>query len=91
MATNLSANDALIVLNGLPHVGPVMLRHLMDAFSDDPAAVLAGDRSKLLSVKGVGGKAADALIQWSRHFDLEKEKQKMAVSGIRFVDRWNPA
>ena len=63
----------------------------MDALYDVLVVVLAGDRSKLLSVKGVGGKAADALIQWSRHFDLEKEKQKMAVSGIRFVDRWNPA
>jgi DNA processing protein len=67
-----------------------MLRHLMDAFGDDPSAVLAGERSKLLSVKGVGRKAADALIQWSRHFDLEKEKEKMSASGIRFVDRWNP-
>lgn len=90
MSTNLSANDALLILNGLRHVGPVMLRHLMDAFSGDPVAVLAGDRSKLLGVKGMGAKAADVLLDWPKHFSLEKEKQKMATSGIRFVDQWNP-
>lgn len=85
----LTPNDALIILNGLPHVGPVMLRHLLDEFSGDPVAVLSGNRSKLLSVKGVGEKAAGVLVDWSRHFDLEKEKRKMATSGIRFVGRWS--
>ncbi|MFO8027945.1 MAG: DNA-processing protein DprA, partial [Opitutales bacterium] len=88
---DLSRNDALIILNGLPHIGPVMLRHLMDAFSDDPAAVLSGDQRGVLGVKGVGRKAADVLLDWPNHFDLAKEKQKMATSGIRFVDRWDPA
>lgn len=86
---NLSRNDALIILNGLPHVGPVMLRHLMDEFAEDPVDLLSCERSKLLSVKGVGGKAADVLIDWPKYFDLEKEKQKMAISGIRFVARWD--
>ncbi|PXA05676.1 DNA-protecting protein DprA [Coraliomargarita sinensis] len=90
MSGDLSSNDALIILNGLPHVGPVMLRHLMDEFANDPVAVLTGDKSKLLRVKGVGEKAADVLINWPTYFDLEKEKQKMATSGIRFVDRWHP-
>ncbi|HKK19195.1 MAG TPA: DNA-processing protein DprA [Opitutales bacterium] len=89
VSIDLSANDALVVLNGLPHVGPVMLRHLMDEFSGDPVAVLSGNRSRLLGVKGIGEKAADALTGWPKHFNLEKEKQKMATSGIRFVDRWN--
>ncbi|MGB0744365.1 MAG: DNA-processing protein DprA [Opitutales bacterium] len=85
----LSPNDALLVLNGLQHVGPVMLRHLMDEFSGDPVAVLSGHKSSLLRVKGVGEKAASALVDWPKHFNLEKEKQKMATSGIRFVDRWS--
>lgn len=87
---DLSRNEALIILNGLPHVGPVMLRHLMDAFSNDPVAVLSGDRNKLLRVKGVGEKAAGVLVDWPKHFPLEKEQQRMATSGIRFVDRWAP-
>ncbi|MFU8847813.1 MAG: DNA-processing protein DprA [Opitutales bacterium] len=87
---DLSRNDALIILNGLPHVGPVMLRHLMDAFSGDPVAVLSGDRNKLLQVKGIGEKAAGVLVDWSKSFDLAKEKQRMASSGIRFVDYRGP-
>lgn len=86
---DLSPNDALLILNGLSNVGPVMLRHLMDEFSGDPVAVLSGSKNRLLSVKGVGEKAANVLRDWPKHFDLEKEKQKMATSGIRFVDRWN--
>lgn len=86
---NLSHNDALIILNGLPAIGPVMLRHLMDEFADDPVALLSGDRDKLVGVKGVGTKAAGILIDWRKHFDLEKEKQKMAASGIRFIARWD--
>lgn len=86
MQIDLSHNDALIVLNGLPHVGPVMLRHLMDEFSGDPVAVLSGDRGKLLKVKGIGEKAAGVLIDWPQYFDLAKEKQRMTTSGIRFVD-----
>ena len=87
MANDLTHNDALIVLNGLQHVGPVMLRHLLDAFAGDPVAVLAGDRKTLLGVKGVGEKAAEVLTHWSKHFNLEKEQRNMAASGIRFVDR----
>lgn len=89
MPIDLSRNDALIVLNGLPHIGPVMLRHLMDEFSNDPVAVLSGNRTKLLNVKGVGEKAAGVLVDWTKHFDLEKEQRNMATSGIRFVDRWS--
>ena len=87
---NLSLNDALLVLNGLPHVGPVMLRHLMDAFGNDPVAILAGDRRRLLQVKGIGEKAAGVLADWPKHFNLEREQQKMATAGIRFVDQVNP-
>lgn len=66
-----------------------MLRHLMDTFEDDPVALLSGIRERLIQVKGVGEKAAATLINWSKHFDLEKEKKNMTASGIRFVDRWN--
>lgn len=84
---NLSPNEALLILNGLPHVGPVMLRHLLDAFSHDPVAVLSGDRQRLLRVKGIGEKAASVLINWPQHFNLAKEQQRMECSGIRFVDQ----
>ncbi len=56
----------------------------MDAFGGDAIAVLSGDQSKLLSVKGVGGKVAEVLLHWDRYFNLEKETATMEKSHTRF-------
>ncbi|WPJ94970.1 DNA-processing protein DprA [Coraliomargarita algicola] len=85
MAASLKPRQALLVLNGLQHVGPIMLRRLLDAFDHDPVAVLEGDRQKLMQVKGVGDKAATVLTHWSEHFDLAREVSRMKASGIRFL------
>ncbi|KRP36006.1 MAG: DNA processing protein DprA, partial [Opitutaceae bacterium BACL24 MAG-120322-bin51] len=84
MPSSLNQRQALLVLNGLPHVGPIMLRHLMDAFGGDAVAVLAGKHAKLLGVKGVGPKAADTLVHWADRFDLAKEVAQMRQTGTRF-------
>lgn len=85
MTPSLSQRQALLVLNGLPHVGPIMLRRLMDAFEGDAVAILSGSRSKMLGVKGVGAKAADTLSGWAQLFDLGKEEASMAQRGARFL------
>lgn len=85
MSLALNHRQALLVLNGLPAVGPVMLRRLLDAYEGDPIAVLSGDRQKLLKVQGIGEKAASILINWSEHFDLAKEIERMKSSGMRFI------
>ena len=84
MATTLNHRQALLVLNGLQYVGPIMLRRLLDAFDNDPVAILSGDRQKLMRVKGVGGKAASVLSNWADHFDLAKEVGRMKAAGMRF-------
>lgn len=91
MPTKLNHRQALLVLNGLQHVGPIMLRHLLDAFDHDPVAVLSGSRQKLLQVKGVGEKAATVLTHWSEHFDLSKEIERMKTSGMRFIAQTDEA
>ncbi len=73
MASNLNHRKALLMLNGLKHVGPTILRRLLYTFDHDPVAVLAGDRKKLLSVEGVGEKAAKVLAHWSEHFNISRE------------------
>jgi len=85
MPSPLNHVQALLVLNALPHVGPVLLRHLLEAFDGDPVAVLAGPRARLESVRGIGPKAADALLNWPEHFKLEKEEAAMAKKGVRFI------
>jgi DNA processing protein len=57
----------------------------LDAYEGDPVAVLSGERKKLLEVQGVGEKAASVLINWSDHFDLAKEIERMKASGMRFI------
>jgi len=84
MPSPLNQRQALLVLNGLPHVGPIMLRHLMDAFSGDAVAVLAGQHAKLLGVKGVSPKAADILVNWADRFNLAKEVAQMRQTSTRF-------
>ncbi len=84
MSSSLNQRQALLVLNGLPHVGPIMLRRLMDAFEGDAVAALSGQRAKLHSVPGIGPKAADVLMHWEDRFDLAKEVAQMRRTGTRF-------
>lgn len=91
MSATLNHRQALLVLNGLPHVGPVMLRRLLEAFGEDPVAVLSGRKQQLLQVKGVGNKAVDVLANWTAHFDLKKEIERMKASGIRFLAQTDDA
>ena len=50
----LSRVDALLLLNGLPKLGPVSLRKILHANNNDPSNIFALSRSKLLSIGGVG-------------------------------------
>ena len=84
MPSSLNQRQALLVLNGLPHVGPIMLRRLMDAFEGDAVAALSGQRAKLQGVQGIGPKAADVLMHWEDRFDLAKEVAQMRRTGTRF-------
>ena len=84
MPVQLSQRQAFLVLNALPHVGPVALRRLMDAFNRDAVAVLSAPRAQLLEVGGIGKKAADTMIDWAGRFDLAKEVTQMRRTGTRF-------
>ena len=53
MPAQLSQRQALLALNAIPHVGPVTLRRLMDAFNRDAVAVLSAPRAQLLEVGGL--------------------------------------
>lgn len=83
----LSNKDALLVLNGLPHVGPVLLRRLLESFGGDPVAVLSGSMESLTRVRGIGPHAAQTLMHWEAYFDLEREKEKIAQYGAFFLER----
>ena len=86
MPLSLNQQQALLVLNGLPHIGPVSLRRLMEAFEGDATAVLSASSSKWMSVPGIGKKAANTLKQWENFFDLPREEALIAKKGIRFIE-----
>lgn len=90
MRKELSQEQALMVLNGLRKVGPVMLRRLMDEFSGDARAVLCSERKQLMKVPGVGAVAAEELLSWESNFDLEREESKLRRKGTEFITQCSP-
>jgi len=85
MPPPLSPRQAHLVINGLPHLGPVTLRRLLDVFHGDVSAVFGATRDQLKSVKGVGDKVVDTLHGWDRFFDLEKQERQMEQGNVDFV------
>lgn len=83
--TDLDRTNAFIVLNGLPTIGPITLRRLLDAFHGDPVAIFDAPASHLKGVQGVGDAVVRTLRDWPRLLDLPKQLDRMDKSGIRFV------
>ncbi|MFY7948628.1 MAG: flagellar hook-length control protein FliK [Gemmatimonas sp.] len=48
----LTEEQCLLILNGLPHIGPVTLHRLLAALGGDPGRVLTAPREELLQVQG---------------------------------------
>ena len=84
-SADLSREDALLVLNGLSRVGPVMLRRLLERFDDDPVSVLQASPGQLVSVKGVGEKAVSSIRSWREGDWLVRERRRIAEHGARFI------
>ena len=81
----LTAAQAYLVLNSLPNIGPVNLRRLLEAFGDDPVAILRAPTGELEKVKGVGPVISATLNDWARHFDLAREEARIAKARAKFV------
>ncbi|MEM0967613.1 MAG: DNA-processing protein DprA [Verrucomicrobiota bacterium] len=82
---HVSSEDAWIVLNGIPHLGPITLRRLFDRFGPDPARILQAKSTELKTVEGVGGKIAESIVRWPNHFDLEREKRQLEKHQAEFI------
>ena len=67
--------EAYLVLNGLPHVGPITAQHLFEALGEDPLKILSASRGQLQRVEKISKKAIDTLLNWEFYFDLNREKK----------------
>ncbi|MBK1877887.1 DNA-processing protein DprA [Pelagicoccus mobilis] len=85
MELQLSRKQAYWALNGLPAIGPVSLNRLLSAFGGDPCRALSATRPELESIKGLQRRTVDVLLDWSKHFDLEREMAQAEQRGVDFV------
>ena len=90
MPDELSEQQAFLVLNALPNIGPITLNRLLAELGGDPRAVFETGARRLESVKGVGPVIAGTIAKWRDHFDLGREEERMAKSGVTFITTRDP-
>jgi DNA processing protein len=83
--TTLTERQALLVLNALPNIGPITLNRLLAELGGDPRSVLAADKRRLESVRGVGPVISASIAGWRESFDLAREEERMAQAKVTFV------
>ncbi len=81
----LTQNQAFLVLNALPDIGPITTNRLLAAFGDDPRRLFEASARELEAVKGVGPKISGNLRGWRALVDLEKEEERLARAQATFV------
>lgn len=90
MKAELTASQALLVLNALPNIGPITLNRILAELGGDPRAVFASGARQLERIKGVGPAISSTIANWTEHFDLEREEERMARASAVFVTSDNP-
>lgn len=85
MITDITTRQAFMILNALPHIGPITLNRILETFDNDPVAVLKASAGKLGEVKGVGGVIAATVSQWEKHWNLDREESLLAKANVAFV------
>lgn len=85
MNGELTARQALLVLNALPNIGPISLNRVLAELGGDPRAVLSANKRQLEAIKGIGPAISSSIVDWRSHFDLEREEERMARAGATFI------
>ena len=85
MNAELTTQQALLVLNALPNIGPISLNRLLTDLGGDPREVLNAPARRLESVKGVGPAISGTVRNWSEHFNLVREEERMAKANTVFI------
>lgn len=82
---SLTSQQAILILNGIPGLGPVTQRRLLDAFAGDPVAVLSASAEALCRVPRIGKETSETIKAWAEHFHLAREEKLLAQGNVRFV------
>jgi len=85
MSSQLTEQQAFLVLNALPNIGPITLNRLLIELGGDARAVFTTDRRRLESVQGVGPVISATIANWREHFDLAREEERMTKAATTFI------
>jgi len=85
----MTETEALIALNMIPGLGPVLTRRLLEAFGL-PQSVLRARTADLQAVKGVGPELAAAIVHWEERIDLAAELKRIEEFGAKIVTAADP-
>jgi DNA processing protein len=85
MSEELTEQQAFLILNALPNIGPITTNRLLAELAGDPRAIFSTGARRIGSVKGVGPVIGATLAGWREHFDLAKEEEKIAKTGAEFI------
>jgi DNA processing protein len=81
---SLNREEAWLVFNLLPNIGPVKVRKLLDQFRQ-PESILAASVKDLVKVPGIGPELANTIINWQTFIDLALEKQHLSDHQITLL------
>lgn len=81
--------EAAIVLNMLPHVGPVRVRRLWERFGS-LSAILEAKGTDLRSVEGIGQEVGSVITNWQDHSTLDAELALIEKTGARVLIQKDP-
>ncbi|HEY9250754.1 MAG TPA: DNA-processing protein DprA [Rariglobus sp.] len=86
----LTEQQAFLVLNALPNIGPITLNRLLVELGDDPRSVFVAGARRLEEVRGVGPVISATISGWREHFDLPREEERMAQASTTFITARDP-
>src|SRR4051812_41333553 len=85
MTDTLTEQQAFLVLNALPNIGPITLNRLLAELGGDPRTIFSTSAKRLEEIKGVGPAISSSIVNWTEHFDLAREEERMAKAATDFI------
>lgn len=76
--------DASLILNMLPHMGPVRFARLRERLGS-AVAILTSKGSDLRQVEGIGHEVSDSILKWEEQVDLGAELAHIEAFGARVL------
>lgn len=74
-----------MALNAIPEVGPTTFRRLKERFNGKVHCIFSASYEELAAIGGVSRAAAEHIVHWEQHFDLERERRQLIATNNRFI------